>query len=201
MELENTNAETEIGTSPSQKKSVRIIQNIFETLLFAVIGVMIVYLIFFRVCTVNGSSMMGTLVHGQRLVISNLFYEPGEGDIIVFHKTGSLNEPLVKRVIATGGKWVKIDFDNGLLYVSEDDVFDENDLVDESGYVYLEGGSYRMTGVQTYHVPEGYLFVMGDNRNNSLDSRSLSVGFVDERTVIGKVVLRIYPYGEFGVPN
>lgn len=199
MESENQGTYEAVGTVEQPKKSIKIISGIFETLIPALIGVMVISLLLFKVCTVNGSSMRNTLYDGQRLVISDLFYTPSEGDIVVFHQTGSLNEPLVKRVIAVGGRWVKLDFDRGLLYVSDDDVFDEGDLVDESGYIYLDGGSYSASGVQVWQVPEGYLFVMGDNRNHSLDSRSAAVGFVDERSVIGRVVLRIYPYSELGI--
>ena len=76
--------------------------------------------------------MNNTLYNNEKLVISNFLYSPKEGDVIVFHQTGdSLNEPCVKRVIATGNKWVKIDYDNCILYVSNDNSFDTEDIVDE----------------------------------------------------------------------
>ncbi len=151
-----------------------------------------------QTCTVVGNSMLNTLHDGEKLVISNLFYKPKENDIIVFHETGALNEPVVKRIIATENKWVRIDFDRAIVYVSNDEVIDETDIIDESSYAYLDIGAYKMKGIKEYYVPKGHVFVMGDNRNNSTDSRSEYIGFVDEKTILGKVIIRIYPYDNFG---
>ena len=91
--------------------------------------IIIIFILAFvgQTCTVVGNSMLNTLHDGEKLVISNLFYTPKENDIIVFHQTGALNEPVVKRIIATENKWVRIDFDRGLVYVSTDDFIDETD--------------------------------------------------------------------------
>ena len=162
--------------------------------------IIIIFILAFvgQTCTVVGNSMLNTLHDGEKLVISNLFYTPKENDIIVFHQTGALNEPVVKRIIATENKWVRIDFDRGLVYVSTDDFIDETDLIDESSYAYLDVGSYKMKGIKEYHIPEDHVFVMGDNRNNSTDSRSDYIGFVNEKTILGKVIFRLYPYDNFG---
>ena len=171
----------------------------FDSIIRSLIIILILLSFSFRVCTVNGDSMNNTLEHEEQLVIFNLFYSPKENDIIVFHQTGDiLNEPCVKRVIATGGKWVKIDYNACILYVSDDDVFTEEDIVDESSYAYFSNGKYSMTGTLIKQVPEGYLFVMGDNRNNSTDSRSTVIDLVDERTVLGKVIFRTSPSDKFG---
>lgn len=147
--------------------------------------------------------MNNTLYNNERIVISNFLYTPKENDIIVFHQTGEiLNEPCVKRVIATGNKWVKIDYDNKILYVSSDNIFNEDDIVDESTYAFFDTDNYRhQSGIYEIYVPEGKLFVMGDNRNNSLDSRYSSIGLIDEKTVLGKVIFRIAPSDRVGTIN
>jgi signal peptidase I len=142
---------------------------------------------------------MDTTLHdGEKLLITNIHGGIKENDIIVFHQTGSLNEPVVKRVIATGNRYVKIDYNTRTLYVSDDSIFDENDIVDENGYAYFDTGSYKMKGTLEIFVPQGFLFVLGDNRNNSTDSRSELIGLVDERTVLGKVVFRFTPSDKIG---
>ena len=173
---------------------------IFDTIIKALILILIVLTFCFKMCTVVGSSMENTLHNGERLIITSLDKNLKPGDIIVFHETNFLDEPVVKRIIATGNHWVKIDFDNAIVYVSEDEFFDETDIIND-GYAYLDVGYYRTTGVQTTFVPEGYLFVMGDNRNNSIDSRSKEIGVIDARTVLGKVILRVYPADKFEIIN
>ena len=172
-----------------------------EIFVFAVCAVLLVFSFFVRVCRVDGPSMNNTLVHNEILITSNIAYKPQQNDIIVFHQTNEqrnvFNEPIVKRVIATEGHFVKIDFENSIVYVSENDVFDASDILDESEYVFIDGGRYYMNGTMETYVPEGKIFVMGDNRNHSSDSRSESIGLVDTRRVLGKVVLRIFPFEKF----
>ena len=176
-----------------------------EIFVFAVCAVLLVFSFLVRVCRVDGPSMNNTLIHNEILITSNFAYKPRQNDIIVFHQTNEqrnvFNEPIVKRVIATEGHFVKIDFENALVYVSEDNVFDANDILDESEYVFLDGGHYYMNGTMETYVPDGKIFVMGDNRNHSSDSRSDSIGLVDTRRVLGKVILRIFPFDKFTVFN
>ena len=181
-----------------QAKIKSTVLDIFDIIVKALIAILIIVTFICKMCTVEGNSMANTLHHQEQLIISNLFYSPKEGDVIVFHDTNSLNEPVVKRVIATGGKWIKIDYDNMITYVSNDEIFDSSDIVDESAYVFFDNGQYELAGSYTSYVPEGYLFVMGDNRNNSSDSRFSQIGLVDERTVLGKVIIRITPIQSFG---
>ena len=175
----------------------------YDSILKALIIILILITFLFKVCTVVGNSMNNTLYNNERIVISNFLYTPKENDIIVFHQTGEiLNEPCVKRVIATGNKWVKIDYDNKILYVSSDNIFNEDDIVDESTYAFFDTDNYRhQSGIYEIYVPEGKLFVMGDNRNNSLDSRYSSIGLIDEKTVLGKVIFRIAPSDRVGTIN
>lgn len=179
-----------------------------EMFVLAVVFVILLLTLCFRLCRVDGPSMNKTLQDGEPLIVSDLFYTPKSGDIIVFHQTNGerettsplnrYNEPIVKRVIATGGQYVKLDYAAKKVYVSDDETFDENDVIDES-YAYFMTSRHtdntdkwiQNSKVTEYHVPEGYLFVMGDNRNNSADSRSPEVGFVDERRVLGRVLFKL----------
>ena len=148
---------------------------------------MLVYILCFRVVIVVGNSMFDTLVDGDYLVlISNVFYtEPKHGDIIVASKDSFRGgECIVKRVIATEGQEVDIDFEKGIVYVDgealqEDYIYSETKL--------YEGISFPLT------VSEGCLFVLGDNRMDSKDSRSPEIGLIDMREVLGKAVFLLYP--------
>ena len=175
-----------------------LVIDVFDIVIKALIVILILITFGIKMCTVVGDSMLNTLHNDEKLIISNLFYSPREGDIIVFHQTGTFNEPVVKRVIATSGKWIKIDYDNMITYVSDDEIFDESDIVDESSYAYFDSGRYDLSGSYKVFVPKGYIFVMGDNRNNSTDSRFPQIGLVDERTVLGRVIVRLFPLQSFG---
>ena len=189
-----------------EKSSAAALFDYVEMFVFAAAFVVLILLFGCRICEVSGPSMNKTLQNGERLVISDLFYTPKQGDIIVFHQTSEIddrfNEPIVKRVIATGGQHVKIDFEQNKVYVSDDAVFEENEVINEKSYAYFgASGKWREaqkgTAQATWQVPEGHLFVLGDNRNDSADSRDARVSFVDERRVLGKVLLRIAPFSIF----
>lgn len=166
-----------------------------EIFVIAIFAVMVLFTFAFRLCRVDGPSMENTLFDGERLIISNLFYEPDYGDIVVFHQTSesvdAFNEPIIKRIIAKSGDKVDIDFDTWSLYVN-------GNLVTED-YKKLEG-FYTLKADYAFpvEVPEGYVFVMGDNRNHSSDSRSSEIGFVDERRILGRVIVRLSPLDRFG---
>ena len=135
--------------------------------------------------------MMPTLQNGERLVISNLFYEPTAGDIVVLCGEADREEGknLIKRIIATEGQIIDIDFEAGEVYV-DGQKLDEPYILEQT---YLdEGTEFPLT------VPEGEIFVMGDNRNGSRDSRSLTVGTVKEEYIVGRVLFRFFPFDRFG---
>lgn len=190
----------------NQKKNSFISELIdyIEIFVFSVCVVLLVFTFTFRICRVDGDSMNNTLINNEILLISDINYHPKQNDIIVFHQTSDVyiqyNKPIVKRVIATAGQYVKINYDKGIVYVSDDNAFDENDILDESEYIYLDNGSWNSSGTLEQYVPEGYVFVMGDNRNNSADSRFPAIGLVDERRILGKVLIRIFPFSKAGAP-
>ncbi len=163
-----------------------------QSLVFALIICIIVFVFIFRIVDVSGDSMNPTLIHGDKLVVSDVFYKPKQGDIVIFRKDEYKAEALVKRVIATEGQTIEIDFDRGRVYV-------DGELLDEPYIAEPTHNQLDFQGPQT--VPEGCVFVMGDNRNASSDSRRAQIGMVDERLIVGKVLLRVFPFDSIGVPD
>lgn len=172
-----------------ERKTVRG-RDLYEWIQSLVGSVLVVVAIFtfgIRMLGVDGHSMLNTLQHGDRLMVVNpIFYHDYKyGDIVILRKTGVFdNEPIVKRVIATGGQTVDIDFSEGVVYVDGEAL--EEDYIREPTYT-AEGTEFPLT------VPEGSIFVMGDNRNGSSDSRDYRLGTVDTRYVIGKAAFLLFP--------
>ena len=149
--------------------------------------ILLVFLLLFRVVVVSGPSMKNTLVHGDYLLlINNVFYkEPAQGDIIVVGKDSyHAGEPIIKRVIATEGQWVDIDFEAGIVYVNGNPLEESYTKTPTNLY---EGVNFPLM------VEDGCVFVMGDNRNESKDSRSPEIGQVDKREILGKAILLFLP--------
>ena len=196
--------ETEVEETEVKSKFASIVSAIYDYAeIFAISIVAVIFLFSFgiRLCRVDGSSMNQTLKNDEPLIAANFFYTPKQGDIVVFHLVNnSYHEPLVKRVIALEGQTVEIDMTNNQITVDGKVYADE--------HAYLSGGAYEMRyefdkqyifkdGERTVFratVPEGKIFVLGDNRNGSSDSRSVRVGFVDKRSVLGRAVLRLSPF-------
>ena len=161
-------------------------------LVYLLAGLILVFLLLFRVVVVSGTSMNGTLLDGDYLLLlSSTFYQdPQQGDIIVASKESFDNgAPIVKRVIATEGQWVDIDFKKGI--VSVGDSLETMVPLDEP---YTLTPTNADEGVEfPLQVTEGCIFVMGDNRNGSKDSRHPEIGLVDKREVLGKVFFLFLP--------
>ena len=166
-------------------------------ILFAICLVIIVFSFFARLCVVDGPSMENTLYHSEKLIVSNVAYTPKAGDIVVFHETGSYyNEPIVKRVIAVAGETVHIEYFQDGMTVTVTDVNGVSRVLDEPYAKIVDANLYYEP--MTVEVEEGTVFVLGDNRNHSSDSRSDRIGLVDTRRIIGKVIFRISPISRMG---
>ena len=158
-----------------------------QSLVGSVLVVVAIFTFVIRMMGVDGHSMLNTLQHADRLLVVNsmLYHDYKYGDIVILRKDGVFDDdPIVKRVIAVEGQTVDIDFAEGIVYVDGEAL--EEDYIREPTYT-AEGTEFPLT------VPEGSIFVMGDNRNGSSDSRDYRLGTVDTRYVIGKAAFLIFP--------
>lgn len=143
----------------------------------------------FTFVRVDGNSMLPNLHHQDHLIVSRMAYEPERGDIVVFHPRFMPKTAYVKRVIAVEGETVFIDYETSTVYVNGEPL--EEDYIDQ--IMEYRGPDGEVT------VPEDCVFVLGDNRNNSRDSRFADVGFVTEESILGKATFRVWPLNAFGV--
>ena len=191
MEQEKRLPETENIEKDPLGRGVRNCFELFEEVIIAVVAVVLIFAFLFRVVTVNGDSMLPNYTEDDKLIISGMFYEVKQGDVVVV--VNVLEDPIIKRVIALPGQVVDIDNDTGMVSV-------DGEVLDESAYtengLTVSYGADMMTFPQT--VPEGCVFVLGDNRVISKDSRYLAVGMVDSRNILGKVEVRIFPFDRIG---
>jgi len=169
-----------------------------EIIITAIIAVVIIFTFIFKVVTIEGGSMKETIHHGEKVIISNMFYTPKNGDIVVISRNidNSVDEessaPIIKRIIATEGQTVDIDFEQGIVFV-------DGVALDEP---------YTRTPTNLKYdiefpvlVDDGCVFVLGDNRNDSRDSRSSLIGnngMIDTRYILGKAIFRILPFDKIG---
>ena len=193
--------EDEIAEEPLEKKQFK--KDVFdwvEILVHAILAVVLCFSFLFRIATIDGESMTNTLQNGEKVIITNLAYEPKAGDIVVISRnrensvyTANVgNKPIIKRIIATEGQTVDIVIDKGVVYVD--------------GVALEEGYTRTPTNLKydidfPVRVDEGCVFVLGDNRNNSLDSRSSQIGdygMIDTRYILGHAVCRIFPFDKIG---
>ena len=178
-------------------------------IIVAVIVCVLLFVLAARVIDVVGPSMLPTLEEGDKVIITRLAGGYEQGDIVVLKAEEFKKEPIVKRIVATGGQKLTIDFAEGTLSV-DGNVMEEPYIMERTidRYDIMDPLYYDVYGIDpdkdvtadsvTITVPEGHLFVMGDNRNNSSDSRVNSIGYIDERDVMGKVVFRMYPFDRIG---
>lgn len=199
----NFNGEESIEASEEEGKNnqynpdkPRLLDWVFdfaEMFIFVLLAVMILTSFIFKHSVVEGDSMLNTLHDGEHLIITDLFYTPKHGDIIVFEDYSTqLKKPVVKRVIGLPGDTVEVKLNENKEYV----VYVNGEYLEET-YAYNDVEP-TAPGVGVWKVSEGEIFVMGDNRYNSTDSRSSLVGPVEIDSILGKVILRFYPFDKFG---
>lgn len=155
-----------------------------HSLVFAVAIVVIILTFFVRLVDVSGTSMKQTLQSGDKVIVTNFFYTPKQGDIVVISHAASYSEPIIKRVIATEGQTLSIDFDKEKIKV------DGKELKEN----YIQGHTHKEDGDIPKVIPKGKVFVLGDNRGVSMDSRSKTIGLIDKKNIIGKANFVVYPF-------
>lgn len=186
----NLNAEEPKLEKKSKGKGKVGIFDVFGGIVAALTAVTIIFLIFFRVFSVDGHSMTPTLDDGEKVIVSAVGYKPKQGDIVVISDAGPNKKPIVKRIIAVAGDVVDIDTVKGVVTVNGIEENYSEDLTNQT-----------MTTAYPQTVPEGMVFVLGDNRENSIDSRYRIIGengFIDERLIVGKVVMKL-SFGDWSV--
>lgn len=192
MDEFNQDGTQEIEAAGAEKKGgVGEVFEWLESCIFAVVVILLIFTFFFRSATVSGSSMVPTLHNGERLVLRQIGYnDPQYGDIIVVDRTQHNEPPIIKRVIGKAGDEIDINFQTG-------DVRRNGELLSEP---YINEPTTTQRDVEfPVTVPEGCLFVMGDNRNYSADSRMSEIGMIDLRRVMGKAIIRFLPVSKIGV--
>ncbi len=181
-------AEPQAAQKKEEKPKLPFLYDTASVLISAIFAITLIFTFLFRFAGVIGPSMQPTLYEDDWLLIQPVRSGYRTGDIIISTQPNAFNEPIVKRVIASGGQTVRIDFVKGEVYV-------DGELLNEP---YVQGRTTDSEGFSgSVTVPEGQLFVMGDNREHSTDSRSSAIGLLDERYIIGKVRCRVMPFDAF----
>ena len=184
--MENDSLRTE-----APKEKGRELYEWIQALVCSVLAVVLLFTFGVRLIGVDGRSMVPTLQDGDRLLVLNSMFCGGyaPGDIVVLRKESFLPTPIVKRVIAVEGQVVDVDFGSGVVFVDGKPLQEE--YIQERTFT-AEGTAFPLT------VPEGSVFVLGDNRNHSTDSRDARLGTVDARYIIGRAVFLAFPGPDAG---
>lgn len=186
---ENENiVEADKGNTDAKAGATGEIFDWAESIVFSLGIVVLIFTFIFRPVGVDGPSMQNTLHGGERVIICNINYKPQKGDIIVL-STKAVQQPIIKRVIAVGGQTVNINFDTHKVYVDGKELHEP----------YIKEPT-ALVGNVTFPtvVPRNCVFVMGDNRNNSYDSRFQEIGMVKDENILGRAVFRIFPFNKMG---
>ena len=207
MDDNNANMQENAVLSDKTDENKQFKRDLFdwiEVLVHAILAVVLCFSFLFRIATIDGDSMMNTLVEGERVVINNIFYTPKAGDIVVISRNkqndvydnNPQDKPIIKRIIATEGQSVDIDFEQGIVYV---DGVELDEPYTKPMQPYEKYAKYDIQFPVT--VDEGCVFVLGDNRPVSLASRSSQIGeygMIDTRYILGHAVFRVFPFNKIG---
>ena len=205
IETNDTDAPESHISGNNENRWIRTIYDWIESLVIATVSIVLVFTFLVRIVGVNGPSMQPTLYAKDALMISNFFYEPKFGDIVVTTQQVHINSPefnddkthpLVKRIIGVSGDIVDIDYLTNTVYINGKPIEEPyiNTLGDSAFDPMYPEGDIELP----IEVPEGFIFVMGDNRNHSTDSRSSAVGLIDKRYILGKLLIRVMPIEKIG---
>ncbi len=173
-----------------KKISMKDIYETAECIIIAFVVIVALILFVFRAVSVDGDSMLPNMHDGDRIITTNFLYTPQKGDVVVIDENTNYGKPLIKRVIASEGDKIFIDFATGDVYINDEKLSEE--------YIYEKIAVQEKENINMI-VPEGYVFVMGDNRNYSLDSRDPSIGLINEKNILGKAFFQMYPLNDIGV--
>lgn len=187
-------------------REIASLMDMLEILVTTMFCAMMLFTYVFGTATVKGDSMLPTLCDEEQLLLLQVPLSPDNGDIVIINAQEStlvaedgslytregLGKVIVKRVIAVGGQTLDIDFEEGIVYLDQKPLYEEYINMPTTTPYFGSAFSYPLT------VPEGYVFVMGDNRDVSKDSRYPDVGLIRETDIVGKVILRTHPWEAFG---
>ena len=196
--LKKNKPEQDAPEKPKLTKAEEFKQDLFfwlQALVMALVALIVLFTFVGRIISVDGPSMLPTLHDKDMLLLRSIGYTPKQGDIVVLTKDFDhyVDQPIVKRVIAVGGQTVRIDYEESKVYV--DGVALDEPYINEK-LMFRPGG--KLT-IEELTVPEGSVFVLGDNRNNSSDSRHYELGAIDNRYILGEAIMILLPFSDAGV--
>lgn len=196
--LKKNKPEQDTPEKPKLTKAEEFKQDLFfwlQALVMALVALIVLFTFVGRIISVDGPSMLPTLHDKDMLLLRSIGYTPKQGDIVVLTKDFDhyVDQPIVKRVIAVGGQTVRIDYEESKVYV--DGVALNEPYINEK-LMFRPGG--KLT-IEELTVPEGSVFVLGDNRNNSSDSRHYELGAIDNRYILGEAIMILLPFSDAGV--